>query len=149
MKILLLVLAALAVRAADSADEQVRKVQRMIDQGTLPKIEFDLDSDKLRPETTFALDMIGDIMLENPHLKLRINAHTCTIGGEEYNMDLSERRARTVKEYLVKMGVPPPSIRFKGYGPLRPIADNATDGGRAKNRRVEFVVAKHNWGSVY
>lgn len=144
-----LVMAAMAVAAGEDPEAKVRKVQRMIDQGTLPKIEFDLDSDKLRLETTFALDMIADIMLENPRLKLRINAHTCTLGGEEYNMDLSERRAKTVKEYLVKMGVAPPSIRFKGYGPLRPLADNSTEAGRAKNRRVEFVVVKHNWGSVY
>jgi outer membrane protein OmpA-like peptidoglycan-associated protein len=135
--------------AAEDPEAQVKKVQRMIDQGVLPKIEFDFDSDRLRPETTFALDLIGNILLENPEMKLRINAHTCTIGGDEYNMDLSERRARTVKEYLVKMGVPPPSIRFKGYGPLRPLADNTTEPGRAKNRRVEFVVVKHNWGSVY
>lgn len=144
----LLLLAALALGAADP-DEQVREVQRKIDRGELPKIEFDFDSDKLRPETTFALDMIADIMLENPKIKLRILAHTCTIGGEAYNKDLSERRARSVKEYLVRLGVPPPSIRYRGYGASRPIADNSTEEGRARNRRVEFIVVKRDWPTVY
>ena len=64
-------------------------------------------------------------------------------------MDLSRRRAKSVKTYLAAQGVPPPSMRFHGFGASKPLADNATDEGRAKNRRVEFYVTTRTWKSVY
>ncbi len=68
---------------------------------------------------------------------------------EEYNLDLSARRARSVKRYFAGKDVPPPSMRSRGLGFSQPIADNSTDEGRAKNRRVEFRVTFRDWDSVY
>ena len=103
----------------------------------------------VRSESYALLDIIADFMLKYPDLKLRIVAHTCKTGSREYNMDLSERRAKTIMNHLVSRGVPPPSIRFRGAGFDEPVADNATDEGRQKNRRVEFRFTEREWNSVY
>ncbi len=131
------------------ASKELSAIQERIDSGDLPKVQFDLDSDKVREESFAALNLIADLLLRNPKLKLRISAHTCTLGGKEYNIELSRRRARSVKEYLVKQGVLPPSVQYRGMGFSEPIADNATEEGRVKNRRVEFRIAKHDWRSVW
>jgi outer membrane protein OmpA-like peptidoglycan-associated protein len=128
---------------------ELARLQARIDDGELPKVEFDFDSDKIRPESYAVLDMIADLLLKHPNIKIRVAAHTCVIGTDEYNMELSDRRAKSVKTYLVKQGVPPPSIRFKGWGKTQPRADNSTEEGRAKNRRVEFRVIKNDWQSIY
>ena len=131
------------------ASQELKAIQKQIDEGKLPKIQFDFDSDVIRPESYSALNLIADMLLKQTHVKLRITAHTCTIGTHEYNLELSRRRAKSVKSYLVKQGVPPPSIRFKGMSYDEPIADNSTEAGREKNRRVEFQIVNRDWNSVY
>ncbi len=139
----------------DSEDEERRarealaNIQRKIETGTLPKIQFEFDSDAITPESDPTLALVAQLLIKNPRMKVICLAHTDSVGTEEYNFDLSERRARSVKTFLVKEGVPPPSIRFKGMGYSRPLADNATDEGRAKNRRVEFRVSYREWETVY
>lgn len=71
------------------------------------------------------------------------------MGSPEYNENLSVRRAKAVKAYLVKQGVPPPSIQFRGKGLTEPIADNKTEEGRSRNRRVEFTLVQRDWDAVY
>lgn len=93
--------------------------------------------------------MIADLQLRNPTLKFRITAHTCDLGTPEYNENLSVLRAKAVKTYLVKQGVPPPSIQFRGKGHTEPRADNKTEEGRRKNRRVEFSLVQREWDAVY
>jgi outer membrane protein OmpA-like peptidoglycan-associated protein len=132
-----------------AASQELTKIQKRIDRGDLPKIQFDFDSDRIRPESYPVLDLIADVLLKNLRVKVRISAHTCIIGTQAYNQALSERRAKSVKTYLVKQGVPPPYIRFKGWGFSKPIADNSTEEGRSKNRRVEFRVIHGDWDSVY
>jgi outer membrane protein OmpA-like peptidoglycan-associated protein len=78
-----------------------------------------------------------------------IFAHTDIIGTDDYNVDLSLRRAKSVKAYLASKGAAPPSMRFHGYGSKKPMADNETDDGRAKNRRVEFYITTREWNAVY
>jgi OOP family OmpA-OmpF porin len=141
---------------AASAEEQERRareaiadIERRIESGDLPKILFEFDKDAITPESAPTLDLISEVIRKNDKLKVIILAHTDSIGTEEYNEDLSERRARSVKTALAKRGVPPPSMRFKGFGFSRPVADNSTDEGRAKNRRVEFRVTGRDWPSVY
>lgn len=131
------------------ARERLEDIERRIERGDLPKILFEFDKDEITPESAPTLDMVADAILASPYLKLIILAHTDSIGTAEYNEDLSERRARSVKTALAKRGVPPPSMRFKGFSFNRPIADNSTDAGRAKNRRVEFRVTSRDWPSVY
>ncbi|MDD5657865.1 MAG: OmpA family protein [Elusimicrobia bacterium] len=131
------------------ADRELAAIQKRIDSGDLPKVQFDFDSADIRPESYAVLNMVADVLLKNPRVKLRVWAHTCIIGTREYNLELSQARAKSVKSYLVQQGVPPPSIRFHGWGPDRPIADNSTEEGRQKNRRVEFRVVRGDWGSIY
>ncbi|MBI4425231.1 MAG: OmpA family protein [Elusimicrobia bacterium] len=131
------------------AQEELEEIQGRIDRGDLPKVQFDFDSARLRPEAEPVLDLIADVLRRNPRLKLRITAHTCTIGTREYNLHLSRARAKSVKEGLTRRGIPPPSIRFYGKGPDEPVADNRTEEGRELNRRVEFHIVKRDWSSIY
>lgn len=131
------------------AREELADIQSKVETGTLPKIQFEFDRDEITPESDPTLILVARLLMKNPRLKVICLAHTDSVGTVEYNLDLSERRARSVKEFLVKEGVPPPSIRFKGMGYSRPLADNATDEGRAKNRRVEFRVTYRDWDTVY
>lgn len=131
------------------AREELAAIQKKVETGTLPKIQFEFDKDVITPESYPTLQLVARLLNKNPRLKVICLAHTDSVGTEEYNLDLSERRARSVKAFLVKEGVAPPSIRFKGMGYSRPIADNATDEGRAQNRRVEFRVTYRDWEAVY
>ena len=131
------------------AKEALAEIEKKVELGTLPKIQFEFDKDEITPESDPTLNLVAELLLKRPHLKLIALAHTDSIGTEEYNLDLSERRARSVKSYLVRKGVPPPSIRFKGMGYSMPLEDNSTDEGRAVNRRVEFRVTYREWDAVY
>lgn len=134
---------------ARDAQERLDEIQGRIDKGDLPKILFDLDSARLRESAYQVIELIAEVTRENPRLKLRITAHTCTLGTRDYNMRLSRARAKSVKEALVRLGIPPPSIRFYGKGPDDPVADNRTEEGRERNRRVEFHIIKRDWSSIY
>jgi outer membrane protein OmpA-like peptidoglycan-associated protein len=131
------------------AKEALAEIEKKVELGALPKIQFEFDKDAITPESGPTLNLVAELLLKHPRLKLIALAHTDNIGTEEYNLDLSERRARSVKTYLVQQGVPPPSIRFKGMGYSMPLEDNSTDEGRAKNRRVEFRVTYREWNAVY
>jgi len=131
------------------AREALAAIQKKVETGDLPKIQFEFDKDEITPESDPTLILVAELLIKNSRLKVICLAHTDSVGTEEYNLDLSERRARSVKTFLVKQGVPPPSIRFKGMGYSRPLADNSTDEGRAKNRRVEFRVTYRDWETVY
>lgn len=131
------------------AREALAAIQKKVETGDLPKIQFEFDRDAITPESDPTLMLVAELLMKNPRLKIICLAHTDSVGTAEYNLDLSERRARAVKSFLVKQGVPPPSIRFKGMGYSMPLADNSTDEGRAKNRRVEFRVTYRDWESVY
>lgn len=129
--------------------EELADIQKRIDRRDLPKIQFALDRWEVRRESYPTLDLIADLMLRHPQVKLMIFAHTCILGSKEYNLWLSEKRAKSVKEQLAKRGVPPPSIRFRGRGFSEPAADNSTEEGREKNRRVEFRLLRRWWSAVY
>lgn len=131
------------------AREALAEIEDKIERGELPKIQFEFDSDEITLESEPTLDLISQLLLKNPRLKVICLAHTDSVGTAEYNLDLSTRRASSVKAYLVKSGVPPPSVRYRGMGYSRPIADNSTEEGRAKNRRVEFRVTYRDWNAVY
>jgi OmpA-OmpF porin, OOP family len=131
------------------AAEAIKAIERRVQAGDLPKIQFEFDKDAITPESDPTLDLIAQVLLSDEHLKLMIFAHCDNIGADDYNLDLSQRRAKSVKTYLAQKGVYPPSMRFRGYGATKPIADNATDEGRAKNRRVEFYIMTREWKAVY
>jgi outer membrane protein OmpA-like peptidoglycan-associated protein len=101
---------------------------------------FDFDQADLRPESRPELARAMRFILQNPGRRFEISAHTDALGTEEYNLDLSERRASAVRRYLVDHGVPADIIIAKGYGERQPIDDNQTPQGRQRNRRVELTV---------
>lgn len=102
-------------------------------------ITFDVDKSDIRPESMGTLNMIVNIMKNNPDLKFEIDGHTDNTGGAAHNLTLSQQRADAVKSQLIKMGVSASRLTTKGFGDTKPIADNSTPDGRANNRRVEFV----------
>jgi outer membrane protein OmpA-like peptidoglycan-associated protein len=103
-------------------------------------IYFDFASDKLRPESGPVLDEIAAALKNNPTWKLHVNGHTDNIGGDPYNLDLSNRRAAAVKQALVtKYQIDPARLDPKGFGATQPKESNDTLQGRARNRRVELV----------
>lgn len=106
-------------------------------------IQFDFNSDKLRPESTPTLDEIAKLLRAQPTLRLDVVGHTDNVGTAEYNRDLSLRRARSVAAALTaKYGVAAGRLHASGMGDSKPVADNAGEAGRARNRRVELVALK-------
>jgi OOP family OmpA-OmpF porin len=106
---------------------------------TFNNIYFDFDKATILPASYGILDEITAALMAKPHLTVEVDGHTDSTGPHDYNMTLSDRRAKAVVDYLVGKGIKPSRLSSKGFGPDRPIADNATKLGRAKNRRVEFT----------
>lgn len=103
-------------------------------------VNFQFNSDQLTAPARDTLDTVAAGMIGQPSLKLEIGGHTDSRGTAPYNLKLSQRRADAVMRYLVGKGASAENLSAKGYGLTRPVASNDTDEGRAKNRRVEFVV---------
>lgn len=104
----------------------------------LEGVHFETNSANLTQESYEILDGVAAKLRDNPKVKVEIQGHTDEVGTPEYNQDLSQRRAETVRDYLVSKGVKEDRLVAKGYGATRPVAPNTTDEGRAKNRRVEL-----------
>ncbi len=103
-------------------------------------IFFDLNKSDLQRSSYPELDRVLHLMQANNNMEVEIAGYTDSQGSDAYNMDLSLRRANTVKDYLLKKGISSSRITAKGYGKDNPISTNDTEDGRADNRRVEFVV---------
>jgi OOP family OmpA-OmpF porin len=104
----------------------------------LRTLNFELGSDRLTPEAQRTLDRMARGLLTQPGLRLEIAGHTDALGPQSLNLNLSQKRAYAVRDYLIMRGVDPARLRAEGYGEYQPIASNKTEEGRAKNRRVEF-----------
>ena len=119
------------------------EVVRMGDNLTLNmpgNVTFALNSAKLNPQFDDVLDKLANTLLEYNQTVIQIAGHTDSTGSHDYNMKLSLQRAESVKAYLVSRGVPPARLVTVGAGPDYPIASNATEEGRAENRRVEITI---------
>lgn len=101
---------------------------------------FDTGSDVIKPAAYPELQEVVDWMNEHPGVGIQVDGHTDNVGGKDYNINLSIRRAQSVKNFLVSRGVRPSLISINGYGYSRPVADNSTKEGRQQNRRVEVRV---------
>lgn len=101
---------------------------------------FDTGSYTLKPGAREKLAKISGIMLAHPGLTMQIEGHTDSVGGDDFNQQLSERRADSVRDFLAQNGVPASSITARGFGKTQPVASNDTVEGRQRNRRVELVV---------
>jgi len=106
----------------------------------LKNIFFDFNQASLRPESINELQRLIKLMKDMPALKIEISGHTDNIGSAQYNKTLSERRAKSVVDYLIDNGISANRLTYKGYGFDLPIAPNDTEDGRQQNRRTEFKV---------
>jgi OOP family OmpA-OmpF porin len=117
----------------DELPEQIKQYT-----GTIQGIRFAFNSDRILPASFPVLDKAVAVLKEFPELRVEISGHTDTVGTREKNVDLSQRRAASVRAYLVSKGIDESRLIAVGYGPDKPVADNKTAAGKAQNRRVEF-----------
>ncbi len=104
-------------------------------------IYFDINKSNINPVAAKALDRNGMLLKDNPKIKVEIGGHSDNSGDEKANMAISVKRAESAKKYIMdKFNIPGDRMVVKGYGSSKPIADNSTAEGRAKNRRVEFKI---------
>ncbi|NQD93565.1 OmpA family protein [Pseudomonas sp. CrR25] len=134
------------------AEEQMVVVEEvMVEETVMPEpaeavrveldVKFDFDKSKVKEESYSDIKNLADFMKQYPQTSTVVEGHTDSIGTDAYNQGLSERRANAVRDVLVNQyGVEGGRVNAVGYGESRPVADNATDAGRAINRRVEAEV---------
>ncbi|MBN2802338.1 MAG: OmpA family protein [Deltaproteobacteria bacterium] len=109
------------------------------------KIHFKVGSDEIDSSSFDLMDEIADIIVRNPQItSIEVQGHTDDRGARTFNIDLSQKRAESVVNYLVTAGVARGRLSAKGFGPDKPVAPNITSTGRAKNRRVEFHILDEN-----
>lgn len=106
----------------------------------LKNIFFETNDYTLKTESKAELKKLLEFLNSNPDLQIEVSGHTDNVGDKIYNQILSEKRAKTVSEYLTQHGVQASRVKFKGYGDTKPVNNNETDEGRQLNRRTEFLV---------
>lgn len=116
-------------------DEETKRIE------ILDIVHFDTASARIQERSYPLLNQVAQVLENNPHLTLiRVEGHTDSRGRYEYNMQLSRERAESVRVYLIERGIDSGRLKSAGFGPDRPVDDNATERGRAANRRVEFHI---------
>ncbi len=126
--------------AASEEETEELKPGEVGESVVLPNIYFDFNKATLRPESYPELNKVVKLMNDYATLKIEIGGHTDSVGTEAVNLKLSQDRAASVVKYLVDHAVSRDRLVAKGYGKSKPIESNATEEGRAKNRRIEFTV---------
>ncbi len=136
-------------------DRQERELQQALARSEAARIErqrdnlqvtlksdvmFDVNSARLKPGGLDEIDRLADILMRYPETQVNVTGHTDSMGSEQHNYDLSDRRALSVKDALIDRGVDPRRVSARGYGEERPIATNATEAGRQLNRRVVIEI---------
>jgi outer membrane protein OmpA-like peptidoglycan-associated protein len=127
------------------SEEVIAQLQRRINElrwlkWDMKNIVFPVDSPEITAEAASTLEEIIPVLKGLNGVRIEVAGHTDNVSTEQHNRELSQRRAETVREYLIARGVPSHKLTAIGYGASRPIADNATDEGRLKNRRIEFEI---------
>jgi outer membrane protein OmpA-like peptidoglycan-associated protein len=114
------------------------------------KIQFDLNKAVIKEVSFGLLDEVAKVIREHPEIKrIAIEGHASSEGGDDYNLDLSDRRSKAVMEYLVsKGGIQADRLSAKGFGETKPISTNETEVGREANRRVEFNIVERDSGAT-
>lgn len=133
-------------------DKKAREMQEEMDGVTIQRVEegiavsfdsgilFGYDSSTLRPESRENLEKLSEIIAKDDDTILMIVGHTDSSGDEDYNMRLSDRRARSAADYMFSQGLSESRIQIEGRGETEPIADNSTENGQQENRRVEVAI---------
>ncbi|MEK7224994.1 MAG: OmpA family protein [Bacteroidota bacterium] len=106
----------------------------------LDNVHFDVDKASLRPDSYTQLTELFEYLQRHPDIKVEIAGHTDNTGGDAHNLKLSQDRANTIRNYLLKKGIKPTQVTAKGYGTAYPVADNATEEGKQLNRRTEVRI---------
>ena len=109
----------------------------------LKHVEFEFDSAQLQDTSFVELEQLFQLLTKNPKLKIALQGHTDADGSDLYNQVLSENRAKSVRNYLLKQGIAEDRLSVEGLGESLPLRDNTTKEGRSRNRRVEFLILDH------
>ena len=126
-------------------DFTLKNIEKILEGETsiqLNNVFFETAKYDLKKESYPELNRLADFLKQNPNVKVEISGHTDNVGSDEYNKNLSQQRANTVKKYLISQGCNSEQLKAVGYGETKPIASNNTEEGKAQNRRVEFRVIK-------
>jgi outer membrane protein OmpA-like peptidoglycan-associated protein len=110
----------------------------------LKNIFYETDKFDLKKESMIELDRLVAFLNKNPKVNFEISGHTDNVGTKAYNQTLSEKRAKSVYDYLLSKGISAARMSSKGYGDTKPVAENTTDKGRSQNRRTEFMITSAN-----
>ncbi|MFM7105607.1 MAG: OmpA family protein, partial [Flavobacteriales bacterium] len=108
----------------------------------LKNVFFDSGKSDLKPESQVELDKLVGLLKDNPEKTIEIGGHTDDVGSDANNLSLSQQRSESVVAYLVNKGIDASRLTAKGYGESLPVGSNATEEGRALNRRTEFKILK-------
>ena len=123
----------------DVVKDSLEKTLNESGRAVLYGINFDFNSDVIRPESKPTLEKVVAILKEKADWKFNVEGHTDNIGGEAFNQNLSDKRAASVVKYLTDAGIDASRLSSKGFGLSKPVAPNDSEAGRAQNRRVELV----------
>jgi OOP family OmpA-OmpF porin len=126
--------------AANKGCPEIKEEVKKIFEQALTGLQFETGKDIIRKSSYKIMDEVVKVMSDHPEYRLVISGHTDNTGTPEKNLELSQKRAAASAKYLVDHGIDPSRITSAGYGDTMPVADNKTNAGRAKNRRVEFKV---------
>src|SRR5699024_877491 len=133
-------------------DKQAEEIDEKVDNASVERVGegikvtfdsgilFDFDSYALRPDVKQSIQELGDILQDYENTKVLFAGHTDSKGSDEYNQELTEKRAQAVANYAAKQGVDSERMIISGYGENDPVADNSTEAGRQQNRRVEIAI---------
>jgi outer membrane protein OmpA-like peptidoglycan-associated protein len=130
----------LAESQAASDAASVRREGELLAVTLRGDVTFDTNSARIKPGLYSALDRIADVMVRYPETRIIVEGHTDSKGKDDYNLELSRKRAQAVRDYLVRQGVGPERMEVLAFGKTQPIASNDTEEGRERNRRVEIKI---------
>jgi outer membrane protein OmpA-like peptidoglycan-associated protein len=142
-------------RAADKALREAKRLEakiaemnaRQTERGlvlTLGDVLFDTGKSSLKSGAFLTIDKLAEFLKEYPNRRVQIEGFTDSVGSEEYNLDLSVRRAEAVRNALNGRGIELDRILYRGYGEMYPVANNDNPAGRQRNRRVEIIISDKN-----
>ncbi|MEE9329694.1 MAG: OmpA family protein [Parvularculaceae bacterium] len=138
-----------ALRAElEASGVSIRRVGDQIELVMPSNITFASNQSDIKPEFYQTLNGVGKVLAKYDQTTLVIGGHTDASGSDDYNMDLSIKRAENVGNYLASQGVVSPRIRALGYGESQPVADNTSDSGKSQNRRVQILIDPPAEGSM-
>jgi len=126
-----------AAKVAAAPPAEAPPVKKKI---VLRGVNFDFDKSNIRPDAQPVLEEACKTLKAEPSINVSCNGYTDSVGTDQYNMGLSQRRANAVRDWLIKCGIPASRLAVRGFGKTNPVASNATAEGRAQNRRTELVV---------